>query len=180
MLATSRFREGFLAYVEERTKRAQADRREFEASGDERGRSAAAEWSDFYESAKADFVETHNQDLLSAFTRLQDRDRIEIIMSAASHGYLPLLGRDESVNAQLATGIASYRRSFGRRPRGIWLPECAYRPGYIWNRPAGPARASLRPGLEELLGRHEIGFFFVDSHLVAGSVSIGTYEDRFK
>src|SRR2546422_3041762 len=54
MLATSRFREGFLAYAEERTKRAQADRREFEASGDERRRSAAADWSDFYETAKDD------------------------------------------------------------------------------------------------------------------------------
>src|SRR3989475_12724 len=41
-------------------------------------------------------------------------------------------------------------------------------------------RAWLRPGLEELLGRHGIGFFFVDSHLVAGGAPIGTYEDRFK
>src|SRR3989454_929598 len=144
------------------------------------GRWPAGAWSDFYGGAKADFVETFNQDLISAFTRLQNRDRIEIIVSAATHGYLPLLGRDESVNAQLVTGIASYRRSFGRRPRGIWLPECAYRPGYVWNRPAGPARAWLRPGLEELLGRHGIGFFFVDSHLVAGGAPIGTYEDRFK
>jgi len=31
-----------------------------------------------------------------------------------------------------------------------------------------------------LLGRHGIGFFFVDSHLVAGGAPIGTYEDRFK
>src|SRR5213593_1848605 len=180
MLATPRFREGFLAYLEERTNRAEADQREFDAAGDDGRRRAAAAWSDFYGGAKADFVERYNQDLLSAFTRLQNRDRIEIIVSAATHGYLPLLGRDESVNAQLATGIASYRRSFGRRPRGIWLPECAYRPGYVWSRPAGPARAWLRPGLEELLGRHGIGFFFVDSHLVAGGAPIGTYEDRFK
>src|SRR3989454_770472 len=148
MLATPRFRDGFLAYLEERTNRAEADQREFDAAGDDGRRRAAAAWSDFYGGAKADFVETYNQDLLSAFTRLQNRDRIEIIVSAATHGYLPLLGRDESVNAQLVTGIASYRRSFGRRPRGIWLPECAYRPGYIWSRPAGPARAWLRPGLE--------------------------------
>ena len=180
MLATPRFRDGFLAYLEERTNRAEADQREFDAAGDDGRRRAAAAWSDFYGGAKADFVERYNQDLLSAFARLQNRDRIEIIVSAATHGYLPLLGRDESVNAQLVTGIASYRRSFGRRPRGIWLPECAYRPGYIWNRPAGPARAWLRPGLEELLGRHGIGFFFVDSHLVAGGAPIGTYEDRFK
>src|SRR6266581_5942791 len=132
MLATPRFRDGFLAYLEQRTNRAEADQREFDAAGDDGRRRAAAAWSDFYGGAKADFVETYNQDLLSAFTRLQNRDRIEIIVSAATHGYLPLLGRDESINAQLATGIASYRRSFGRRPRGIWLPECAYRPSYIF------------------------------------------------
>src|SRR2546422_1207181 len=180
MLATPRFRDGFLAYLEQRTNRAEADQREFDAAGDDARRRAAAAWADFYGGANADFVETYNQDLLSAFRRLQNRDRIEIIVSAATHGYLPLLGRDESVNAQLVTGIASYRRSFGRRPRGIWLPECAYRPGYVWSRPAGPARAWLRPGLEELLVRHGIGFFFVDSHLVAGGAPIGTYEDRFK
>src|SRR5437773_7594248 len=131
MLATARFREGFLAYLDERTNRAEADQREFDAAGDDGRRRAAAAWSDFYGGAKADFVERYNQDLLSAFTRLQNRDRIEIIVSAATHGYLPLLGRDESVNAQLATGIASYRRSFGRRPRGIWLPECACRRGCV-------------------------------------------------
>jgi len=179
MLATSRFRDGFMAYLAERTSRAEADRREFDAAGDNGRRSAAAAWSDFYEGAKTDFVETYNQDLLAAFSRLQNRDRIEIIVSAATHGYLPLLGRDESINAQLATGIASYRRTFGRRPRGIWLPECAYRPGYVWSRPVGPGRAWLRPGLEELLGRHELRYFFVDTHLVAGGAPIGTYEDRF-
>src|SRR2546428_315274 len=46
--------------------------------------------------------------------------------------------------------------------------------------PGGRARGWLRPGLEELLGRDGIGFFFVDSHLVAGGAPIGTYEDRFK
>src|SRR5206468_12776695 len=111
-------------------------------------------------------------------SRLQNRGRIEIIVSAATHGYLPLLGRDESINAQIATGIASYRRHFGRGPRGIWLPECAYRPGYEWSRPVGPAMTWLRPGLEEVVGRHGLRYFFVDTHLVAGGAPIGTYEDR--
>src|SRR3989449_965557 len=120
--------------------------------------------------------------------RLLDRLEEEGRKGSITIGITPVLSemlatprfRDESVNAQLVTGIASYRRSFGGRPRGTRLPECAYRPGYIWNRPAGPARSWLRPGLEELLGRHGIGFFFVDSHLVAGGAPIGTYEDRFK
>ena len=118
MLATPRFREGFLAYLEERMSRATVDRREFEAAGDEHGRNAAVAWSDFYEQAKTDFVETYHRDLLAAFARLQKRNRIEIIVSAATHGYLPLLGRDESIRAQLTTGTASYRRLFGQRPRG--------------------------------------------------------------
>ena len=178
MLSTPRFRDGFLAYLEERASRADADRREFEASGDEHARGAAVAWSEFYDAAKVDFLEKYNRDLLAALKRLQQSNRIEIIVSAATHGYLPLLGRDESIEAQLGIGITSYRRRFGRRPRGIWLPECAYRPGYTWSRPVGPARAWLRPGLEEFLARKGLRYFFVDTHLVAGGAPIGTYEDR--
>lgn len=178
MLVAPRFRDGFVAYLDERSARALADRQEFEAAGDGHGRNAAESWSDFYERAKRDFVETYDQDLLSAFARLQKIDRIEIVVSAATHGYLPLLGRDESIEAQLAIGIESYRRRFGRPPRGIWLPECAYRPGSAWSRPVGPARAESRPGLEEFLVRKGLRFFFVDTHLVAGGAPIGTYDDR--
>jgi len=178
MLSTPRFRDGFLAYLGERAGRADADRREFETSGDEYARGAAVAWSEFYKRAKEDFLEKYNGDLLSALVRLQESGRIEIIVSAATHGYLPLLGRDESIEAQLGLGITSYRRRFGRRPRGIWLPECAYRPGYAWSRPVGPARAWLRPGLEEFLARKGLRYFFVDTHLVAGGAPIGTYEDR--
>jgi len=178
MLSTPRFRDGFLAYLGERAGRADADRREFETSGDEYARGAAVAWSEFYKRAKEDFLEKYNGDLLSALVRLQESGRIEIIVSAATHGYLPLLGRDESIEAQLGIGITSYRRRFGRRPRGIGLPECAYRPGYAWSRPVGPARAWLRPGLEEFLARKGLRYFFVDTHLVAGGAPIGTYEDR--
>ena len=178
MLASPRFRDGFLAYLEERASRADADRREFEASGDEHARGAAVVWSEFYQRAKVDFLEKYNRDLLAALKRLQESNRIEIIVSAATHGYLPLLGRDESIEAQLGIGITSYRRRFGRRPRGIWLPECAYRPGSTWSRPVGPARAWLRPGIEEFLARKGLRYFFVDTHLVAGGAPIGTYEDR--
>src|SRR5438034_68554 len=146
MLSTPRFRDGFLAYLGERAGRADADRREFETSGDEYARGAAVAWSEFYKRAKEDFLEKYNGDLLSALVRLQESGRIEIIVSAATHGYLPLLGRDESIEAQLGIGITSYRRRFGRRPRGIWLPECAYRPGYAWSRPVGPAHPLGRKG----------------------------------
>src|SRR3989442_742 len=66
-------------------------------------------------------------DLVSAFRRLQEQGRLEIIGSAATHGYLPLLGRDESIRLQLAVGQQEHRRLFGVAPVGCWLPECAHR-----------------------------------------------------
>ena len=40
---------------------------------------------------------------------------IEIITCAATHGYLPLLSRDESIHLQLRTAVETHRRHFGRR-----------------------------------------------------------------
>jgi 1,4-alpha-glucan branching enzyme len=72
---------------------------------------------------------TIGRDIPAAFKELQDDGSIEILASAATHGYLPLLLSEESVRAQIALGVANYSETFGRKPRGFWLPECAYRPG---------------------------------------------------
>ena len=49
---------------------------------------------------------------------------------AATHGFLPLLQQvPQAVRAQVQIGCAEYQRCFGRAPRGMWLPECAYVPG---------------------------------------------------
>jgi 1,4-alpha-glucan branching enzyme len=64
-----------------------------------------------------------DRDIVAAFRRLQDAGRLEIIGSAATHGYLPLLARDESIRLQLAVGRREHRRLFGRDPAGCWLPD---------------------------------------------------------
>ncbi len=69
------------------------------------------------------------RDVVAAFRALEDRGHLEIIACAATHGYLPLMLREESVRAQIAIGVEAHRTMFGRDPRGIWLPECAWRPG---------------------------------------------------
>ena len=44
-------------------------------------------------------------------------------------GYFPILYTNEkSVRAQIGVGVQTYEKYFGRRPRGIWLPECGYVP----------------------------------------------------
>ena len=103
-------------------------------------------------------------DIVGAFRRLQDAGHLEIISSAATHGYLPLLARDESIRLQLAVGRNEHRRLFGREPVGCWLPECAYRP-----------RRDRRPGIEEHLAAAGFQYFFTDAHLAQAGGPLGTY-----
>ncbi|NJE61755.1 1,4-alpha-glucan branching protein [Thermococcus sp. 21S7] len=111
-----------------------------------------------------DYWRAINGDIIGKFREFQDAGYIEVITSAATHGYLPLLGRDEAIRAQLANGIATYEKHFGRRPRGIWLPECAYRPAGEWELPDG--RKVERQGIEKFLEEFGIEYFFVESNLV--------------
>jgi len=76
------------------------------------------------------YTEVWKKDLVGAFSRLQDQGSLEIITCAATHGFLPLMAQfPEAVRAQILLGRDHYRTAFGRDPRGIWLPECAYAPG---------------------------------------------------
>ncbi len=60
--------------------------------------------------------------------RLADDGVIELLGGPASHPVLSLLD-DRCVRAQLDTGLDDAAVRLGTRPRGIWAPECAYRPG---------------------------------------------------
>src|SRR5579871_333422 len=76
------------------------------------------------------FVNRYDRNLVSGFERFQQTGKVEVIASAATHGYLPLLSVNESaVRAQIGVGVEHYRQVFGRRPRGFWLPECGFYPG---------------------------------------------------
>ncbi|HEX5386384.1 MAG TPA: 1,4-alpha-glucan branching protein domain-containing protein [Gemmatimonadales bacterium] len=116
-------------------------------------------------------------DLVGAFRALQDRGRLEIIGSAATHGFLPLLARDESIRLQLAVGVAEHRRLFGRAPEGCWLPECAYRPRGPWAPWPGAPKSGVRRGIEEHLADAGFHYFFVDAHLAAAGRPLGVYGD---
>jgi 1,4-alpha-glucan branching enzyme len=73
--------------------------------------------------------EAYDGNLIRAFSELQEQGRIELITSAATHALLPLLETHApSLRAQILVARDEYRRCFGRDPRGIWLPECAYVP----------------------------------------------------
>lgn len=114
-------------------------------------------------------------DLIGAFRQLEESGRLELITSAATHGFLPLLARDESIRFQLAVGHAEHERLFGKPAAGLWMPECAYRPEGAWQ-PLPSARAySHRPGIETFLVESGVRFVFVDAHLAGAGIPLGVY-----
>ena len=75
------------------------------------------------------FKDVYNSNIIYAFKHFQDIGKLEIITCGATHGYFPILYVNEkTVRAQIAVGVQTYERFFGRKPRGIWLPECGYVP----------------------------------------------------
>ncbi|MDQ3754752.1 MAG: DUF1957 domain-containing protein [Acidobacteriota bacterium] len=93
--------------------------------------------------------EVYQRDLLRGFRELQNAGAIEIITCGATHGFLPLISTTEARRAQVAVAVRNYHKHFGRRPRGIWLPECAY-----------------TAGLENLLAESGIEYFIADTHAI--------------
>jgi len=75
------------------------------------------------------FRDVYKCNLIEQFKRFQDLGVLEIITCGATHGYFPILYVNEkTIRAQIAVGVQTYERYFGRKPRGIWLPECGYVP----------------------------------------------------
>lgn len=99
-------------------------------------------------SATRHYYQARKGDLVKAFRELQDQGQIEIATSAATHALLPFLSsHPPSLRAQILIGRDHYRACFGRDPRGIWLPECAY-----------------AEGLEGILHEANLRWFIVDTH----------------
>ena len=166
-LASDPFKRRFVAYLHERGELAGHDARQFDAAGDATMAGLARRWTAFYADRLAAF-EKLNRDLPAAFAAHQRAGRIEILTSAATHAYLPLLSDDRGVNGQLRAGVATSERHLGVRPTGLWLPECAYRPAEpAWRPPFGTGPAVARPGLEVAVAAVGVDHLFVDTHAVA-------------
>jgi len=102
----------------------------------------------FFLNALSIYQDRYQGNLLTAFKKHQGTGKLELITTAATHGFLPLLNVSETaVRNQINTGIATFKTNLGCAPAGFWLPECGY-----------------YPGLETVLADAGIKYFFVDSH----------------
>lgn len=102
----------------------------------------------FFINIRATYQQRYQCDVLAAFKKHYRLGRLELITTAATHGFLPLLNMSETaVRCQIQIGLDTFKETFGFMPTGFWLPECGY-----------------YPGLEQLLKKAGITYFFIDSH----------------
>jgi 1,4-alpha-glucan branching enzyme len=170
-LADETIKAHFEEYVNQEIEGATADIARFEEAKDPHFLYLAHFYLDWYRNILHTFQERFQRDLIGGFRRLQDAGVVEILTSAATHPYLPLMQRDSTLHAQLAIGKRATERHFGMSPRAIWLPECAYRPAYYAK--ASDGTPYERPGLEAFLEAQQLSLFFSESNAVEGSHVIG-------
>lgn len=165
-LADEQVLEHFDMYVEERLTLVEADVARYEASGDAHLAYLARYYRDWYSNIRESFRERYRHDLVGAFRRLQQEGNLEIITSAATHGYLPLMARDSTIYGQLQVGVSSYWDRFRAAPHGVWLPEAGYRPPFVEGE-------RYRPGSEEFLAELNLQYFITDTHAIHGGRMVG-------
>ena len=108
---------------------------------------AAGFYAERYAQCRTAFLDTYGSNLVRAFRKFQDLGNVEILTCAATHGLLPLMLTPNAVRGQVATAARAYERHMGRPPKGIWLPECAF-----------------RVGIDHILGEFGLTHFLVDTH----------------
>lgn len=161
----------FPKYVTRKIAAAKEDEHTFDGAGERHYAETARFWQRFYQTALDDF-EAAGRNIVAGFRHFHESGLVDLITGAATHGYLPLLGTDESVRAQIRTAVTTYIRHIGQPPSGIWVPECGYRPAGFWSYPVKATDgASLggyeRIGVEQAVGESGLDFFFVDTHLIS-------------
>ncbi len=86
--------------------------------------------------------------LIESFLKHHNTGNLDIITSAATHGYLmEMVGEPEAILAQIEVGVETHKNILGITPSGIWLPECGYTEGF-----------------DAILERYGLKYSFLDQH----------------
>jgi 1,4-alpha-glucan branching enzyme len=174
-----RFRTNFVLYLEEMQARARSDAERFAAEGRADFEALARRHEARFASQHARFVALDGR-IAPAFGDLARSGHLEILSSNATHAYMPLLKRDACARAQVRAGLATSARHLGFSPVGVWLPECAYRPGGWWRAPFLGGDETLRRGVAGLFGDEGIQFLVIDAPTVARARPEGTVGPTFQ
>ena len=130
-----------------------ADKEISRTAGDRKLRPVARMYHEKFVRVRHLFQNVYRKKLTGAFRALLSTGQVEIVAGAATHPFLPsLMPVREAARAQILLGIEYFRSVFGKKPGGIWLPECGF-----------------APGIDLLLKEAGVSFFFLESHGLIGS-----------
>lgn len=116
-------------------------------------------YRDLYAENLNDFSDTYRRNILWGYRTLEKEGYLDIITTAATHGFLPLfIQYPRNIEAQIQTAIISHGRIFGERPAGFWLPECGY-----------------APGIEDFLKKNNLRYTFSAAHAILFSEDQSPY-----
>lgn len=127
MLDNKLLQQRYIQYLE---KHIELAKKEIERTAyDERVNNLSKYYYERYSNDLKIFKDKYECNLIQGFKHFQDIGVLEIITCGATHGYFPILyTTEQTVKAQIAVGVQTYEKYLGRKPKGIWLPECGYIP----------------------------------------------------
>lgn len=113
-------------------------------TGDHDARSDAARQFQLADKAALEFSQNWQAGGSAAFRPLADAGAIELLGGPMTHTFTPHL-LEPIADLAFDSGLTDGTVRLGKRPRGAWTPECAY-----------------RPGMEQLLTRHGVTHTVLD------------------
>lgn len=159
-VASPYINDGFIEYLKNQEDLAAGDERYFMARGQKDFAQVANQYRRYYQDIRRDFLVEYDGDLIGGVSNLVARMNLEIMTTAATHAYLPLIQDRSSLERQIRVGKEVFTNNFGIEPRGFWLPECGY-----------------YQGLEDILIENGMKYFIVDGHAVEGGKPPQVYSD---
>ena len=88
------------------------------------------------------------REIIPALKRLEQIGKINLLTCVGTHPFLPAYQNDvEAIRLQLKITVRAFEDVFGKKPRGLWLPECGY-----------------FEGLDAILAEYGFKYFFLETH----------------
>ena len=87
-------------------------------------------------------------EIIPALKRLEQIGKINLLTCVGTHPFLPAYQNDfEAIRLQLKITVRAFEEAFGKKPHGLWLPECGY-----------------FEGLDAILAEFGFKYFFLETH----------------
>ena len=106
----------------------------------------------FYYRRQLALINTWERDcgceIVPSLKRLEQIGKINLLTCVGTHPFLPAYQNDfEAIRLQLKITVRAFEEAFGKKPHGLWLPECGY-----------------FEGLDAILAEYGFKYFFLETH----------------